>query len=45
MATAGIGVILNAMLHNKPHWHAIAPTSSTPALSPVVGAIPERGCC
>ena len=38
-------VILNAMLHNKTHWHATALTSSTSALSPLLGAVSEHGCC
>src|SRR5882757_5763689 len=38
-------VILNAMLHNKTHWHAVALTSSTSTLSPLVGAVSEHGCC
>src|ERR1700722_18151817 len=38
-------VILNAMLHNKTHWQTPAPASSTSALSPFLGAVPEHGCC
>jgi transposase len=38
-------VILNSMLHNKTHWHATALTSSTSALSPLLGAVSEHGCC
>jgi transposase len=35
-------VILNAMLHNKTHWHTSALTSS---ISPLLGAVSEHGCC
>src|SRR5271169_1603461 len=38
-------VILNAMLHNKTHWHAPALTSSSSTLSPLLGAVSEHGCC
>src|SRR6202158_1851453 len=38
-------VILNAMLHNKTHWQTPALASSTSALSPFLGAVPEHGCC
>lgn len=38
-------VILNAMLHNKTHWHTSALTSSTSSLSPLLGAVSEYGCC
>src|SRR3984957_14831895 len=38
-------VILNALLHNKTHWQTPAPASSTSALSPFLGAVPEHGCC
>ena len=38
-------VILNAMLHNKTHWHATALTSSTSTLYPLGGAVSEHGCC
>ncbi len=38
-------VILNAMLHNQTHWHAPALTPSTSALSPLLGAVSEHGCC
>src|ERR1700736_6034127 len=38
-------VILNAMLHNKTHWRTPALASSTSALSPFLGAVPEHGCC
>ena len=34
-------VILNAMLHNKTHWQTPALTSSTSALSPFLGAVPD----
>jgi transposase len=37
-------VILNAMLHNKTHWHATALTPSTSALSPLLGAVSDHGC-
>jgi transposase len=37
-------VILNAMLHNKTHWQTPALASSTSALSPFLGAVPEHGC-
>jgi transposase len=38
-------VILNAMLHNKTHWHTPALTSSTSSISPLLGAVSEHGCC
>ncbi len=38
-------VILNAMLHNKTHWHAPAPMSQTSPLSRLLGAVSEHGCC
>ena len=38
-------VILNAMLHNKTRWQTPVLTSSTSALSPFMGAVPEHGCC
>jgi transposase len=38
-------VILNAMLHNKTDWQTPALTSSTPPLSPLLGAVSEHGCC
>jgi len=38
-------VILNAMLHNKTHWHATALTSSTSTLFSLGGAVSEHGCC
>jgi len=38
-------VILNSMLHNKTHWHATALMSSTSALSPLLSAVSEHGCC
>src|SRR6266436_2905664 len=38
-------VILNAMLHDKTHWQPPALTSPTSPLSPLLGAVPEHGCC
>ncbi|HTQ23982.1 MAG TPA: IS110 family transposase [Candidatus Binataceae bacterium] len=38
-------VILNSMLQNKTHWHATALMSSTSALSPLLSAVSEHGCC
>ena len=38
-------VILNAMLHNKTHWHLSAPTSSTSTFSPLLGADAKHACC
>jgi len=38
-------VILNAMLHNKTHWHTPALTASTSPVSPLLGAVSEHGCC
>ena len=38
-------VILNAMLHNKTHWHATTLTYSTSTLYPLGGAVSEHGCC
>ena len=38
-------VILNAMLHNNTHWQTPALTASTSALSPLLGAVSEHGCC
>jgi transposase len=38
-------VILNAMLHNKTRWQPPALTSPTSNLSPLLGAVPEHGCC
>src|ERR1700732_2673587 len=35
-------VILNAILHNKTHWHTPALMSS---ISPLLGAVSEHGCC
>ena len=38
-------VILNAMLHNQTPWETPALTSSAATLSPLLGAVPEHGCC
>ena len=38
-------VILNAMLHNQTPWQTPTLTSSTSPLSPLLGAVPEHGCC
>lgn len=38
-------VILNAMLHHNTHWQTPALTASTSALSPLLGAVSELGCC
>jgi transposase len=35
-------VILNAILHNKTHWHTPALMSS---ISPLLGAVSEHCCC
>jgi transposase len=37
-------VILNAMLHNKTHWHVIALASSTSTLI-TERPVSEHGCC
>jgi transposase len=38
-------VILNAMPHDKTHWQTLALSSSNLPLSPLLGAVPEHGCC
>jgi transposase len=38
-------LILNAMLHNKTHWYAPALTALTSAVSPLLSAVSEHGCC
>jgi hypothetical protein len=38
-------VILNAMLRTKTHWQISALATPTPAISPLVGAVSEHGCC
>jgi transposase len=38
-------VILNAMLRSKISWQTSALASSTATLSPLLGAVPEHGCC
>ena len=38
-------VILNAMLHHQTPWQTPALTFSTSPLSPLLGAVPEHGCC
>jgi len=38
-------VILNAMLRSKLSWQTPAPASSTATLSPLLGAVPQHGCC
>ena len=38
-------VILNAMLRTKTHWQISALPTSDPAISPMVGAVSEHGCC
>ncbi len=38
-------VILNAMLRSKISWQTPALASSTATLSPLLGAVPEHGCC
>jgi hypothetical protein len=38
-------VILNAMLRSKISWQTPALASSTATLSPLLGAVPEYGCC
>ena len=38
-------VILNAMLRSKISWQTPALASSTTTLSPLLGAVPEHGCC
>jgi transposase len=38
-------VILNAMLRSKMSWHIPALAASTAAFSPLLGAVPQHGCC
>src|ERR1019366_7735975 len=38
-------VILNAMVHHQTPWQTPALTFSTSPLSPLLGAVPQHGCC
>ena len=38
-------VIFSAMLHTKTHWQIPALAAPTSAISPILGAVSEHGCC